>query len=260
MTNGEAKNWTSRRELDPERLTIRFWQEVSAPPVAEMSGTWIIEPVGDRETRLRLRHEYRAIDDDPAGLAWIDRAVDTNSNAELPSLKDSVERATAATAADHTLSFSDTMLIDGAVEDVYDFVNDAHLWSDRLPHVQNVRLTEPTPGLQTLRMDTRTKDGSTHTTESVRVCFRHHKIAYKQTTTPALMTTHTGYWLFEPDPRGTGVLATAGHTVVVNPDNIDRVLGADADLPRARAFIQGALSTNSMATLAHAKGYAESRR
>jgi len=74
--------------------------------------------------------------------------------------------------------------IEGRAQDAYDFVNEAHLWKDRLPHVAQVELTEKTPGLQTLRMDTLTKDGSSHTTESVRVCFPHRQISYKQTTLP----------------------------------------------------------------------------
>lgn len=255
--NGTAKNWVSRRILDPAALRITFWQEVSAAPVAEMSGTWIVERMGDGATRLRLRHEYRAIDDDPDGLAWIDRAVDSNSRAELPGLKAAVELATRHERL--TMSFADTVRINGSAKDVYDFVNDAHLWSERLPHVASVKLTEDTPGLQVLRMDTRTRDGSVHTTESVRVCFPHHKIAYKQTTLPALMTLHTGYWLFEEDAADPAVvLATSQHTVIINEANITAVLGPDADVARAREFVRTALSGNSGATLGHAKAYAES--
>ena len=257
--NGEAKNWTSRRVLDPKAMSIRFWQEVSAPPVAEMNGTWIIEPVAAGETRLRLLHEYRAIDDRPEDLDWIEKAVDTNSRSELPSLKASVEHATQA--AELTMSFSDTVRINGAAKDVYDFINDAHLWSERLPHVVTVKLTEDTPGLQVLRMDTQAKDGSTHTTESVRVCFPHYKIAYKQTTLPALMTLHTGYWLLEAAPDDAdAILATSQHTVVINAANITSVLGADAGVAQAREFVRAALSANSTATLRHAKAYAESQR
>jgi aromatase len=257
MANGEAKSWTSRRVLDPAALRIRFWQEVSAPPVAEMSGTWIMEPLGERRTRLRLLHEYRAVDDDPAGLAWIDRAVDTNSRAELPSLKASVEQA--AQADELTLSFADTVWINGSAKDVYDFINDAHLWPERLPHVTRVTLTEDAPGLQVLRMETLTRDGSAHTTESVRVCLPYHKIAYKQTTLPALMSVHTGYWLLEQSPDDpTRVAATSQHTVVINPANITKVLGPDAGLSDAREFVHRALSANSMATLTHAGEYAES--
>ncbi|MFJ4367799.1 aromatase/cyclase [Streptomyces chartreusis] len=255
--NGEAKSWTSRRDLDPEALRITFHQEVSAPPVAEMSGTWIVEALGEQETRLRLLHSYRAVDDDPEGLKWIDEAVDRNSSEELPGVKAGLEEATRT--AELTLSFEDSVRVEGSAKDLYDFVNEADRWTERLPHVSTVTLTEDTPGLQVLRMDTRAVDGSTHTTESVRVCFPHQRIAYKQTTLPALMTLHTGHWTFRTDEDGT-VTATSQHTVVLNPDNITRVLGADAAVPEARKFVRDALGANSRATLEHAKRYAEDRR
>ncbi|POX46518.1 aromatase/cyclase [Streptomyces sp. Ru72] len=253
--NGEAKNWTSRRTLDPGNLRIEFRQEVSTPPVAAMGGTWIIEPVSATESRVRLLHDYRAVDDDPQGLEWIDEAVDRNSRSELAALKANVELAHAA--EDLTFSFEDTVHIAGSAKDVYDFINEAHLWSERLPHVATVRLTEDTPGLQTLEMDTRAKDGSTHTTKSYRVTFPDRKIAYKQVTLPALMTLHTGYWTFAETENG--VAASSQHTVTVNTANIAAVLGADATVEDAKTFVQDALSTNSRATLGHAKDYAEAR-
>ncbi|MFJ4774537.1 aromatase/cyclase [Streptomyces uncialis] len=255
--NGEAKHWTSIRELDPDGLRIEFRQEVSAPPVASMRGTWIVEPQGDDTSRLRLLHEYRAIDDDPEGLAWIDQAVDRNSRVELPSVKAGLEEVTRA--AELALSFVDTVTVDGSAKDLYDFVNEADRWSERLPHVSEVKLTEDTPGLQVLRMETLTADGSAHTTESVRVCFPHHKIVYKQTTLPALMNLHTGYWLFEEGADGV-TRASSQHTVVLNAENITKVLGADATVADAREFIRNALGGNSRATLGHAKDYAQARR
>ncbi|MFI6571447.1 aromatase/cyclase [Nocardia fluminea] len=254
--NGEAKTWISRRVLDPDQLRITFWQEVSAPPVAQMSGTWIIEP-REEGTELRLLHSYRAIDDDPDGLAWIEKAVDDNSRAELPGLKAAVESA--VRTADLTLSFVDSVEIAGAASDVYDFVNEANLWTERLPHVASVQLTEDTPGVQALRMDTLTKDGSSHTTESVRVCFPQHRIAYKQTTLPALMALHTGYWEFRTNPDGT-TTASSQHTVIIEAARITEILGPDAGVPEARTFLRDALGGNSRATLNHAKNYAEARR
>jgi aromatase len=253
--NGEAKNWTSRRVLDPDALRIDFRQEVSTPPVAAMGGAWVIQPLAGDRCRVRLLHDYRAIDDDPDSLAWIDAAVDRNSRAELAGLKTNLELATASD--DLLLSFEDTVRINGSAKDVYDFINEANLWKDRLPHVARVVLEEPTPGLQTLEMDTLTKDGSSHTTRSVRVCFPHNRIVYKQTTLPGLMTLHTGRWEFVED--ASGVLATSQHTVVVNPANITAVLGPDAGVPEAREFVRNALSTNSRATLGYARDYAESR-
>ncbi|MCX4590648.1 aromatase/cyclase [Streptomyces sp. NBC_01549] len=254
--NGEAKNWTSRRELDPEALRITFRQEVTAPPVAAMGGTWIIEPLGENESRVRLLHDYRAIDDDPHDLLWIDQAVDRNSRSELAALKKNVEFAHAA--EELTFSFEDTVYVDGSAKDVYAFINEANLWSERLPHVATVRLEEDTVGLQTLEMDTRAKDGSVHTTKSYRVTFPHQHIAYKQVTLPALMTLHTGHWTFTDTDQG--VAATSQHTVTLNTDNIARVLGDAATVADARAYVHTALSTNSRATLTHAKAFAENRR
>ncbi|BFU42694.1 aromatase/cyclase [Krasilnikovia sp. MM14-A1004] len=251
--NGEAKNWSSRRRLDEDNLRIEFRQEVSTPPVGAMGGTWIIEPIAADRCLVRLLHDYRAVDGDPEKLAWIDRAVDRNSTAELAALKENAELA----GADRLLTFEDTVEISAPAKAVYDFINEADRWPQRLPHVARVRLTEDTPGLQLLEMDTRAKDGSEHTTTSVRVCFPDEKIVYKQIRVPALMTLHTGQWSFVE--RAGGVTVTSQHTVVINEANIARVLGASADLARAREYVRTALSTNSLATLRHAKDHAERR-
>jgi aromatase len=255
--NGAAKNWTSRRVLNPAERRIEFRQEVSTPPVAAMGGTWIIETISDQQCKVRLLHDYRAIDDDPEGLKWIDEAVDRNSRSELAALKANVERISGPNE-DLLMSFEDTIRIQGSLKDVYDFLNEANLWKERLAHVARVELTEDEPGLQTLEMDTRTKDGSTHTTKSVRVCFPHNKIVYKQITLPALMTVHTGYWLLEE--AGDSVYATSQHTVVINTENITKILGEEAGVAEARDFVKKALSGNSSATLGYAKDHAEARR
>ncbi|MFE2286519.1 aromatase/cyclase [Streptomyces sp. NPDC059443] len=253
--NGQPKNWTSRRTLDPEGLRITFRQEVTTNPVASMGGEWIIEPLGEDSSRVRLLHDYRAIDDDAHDLLWIDEAVDKNSRSELAALKVNVEFAHGA--EDVTFSFEDTVAIAGSAKDAFDFINEADLWEERLPHVATVRLTEDTPGLQTLEMDTRAKDGSVHTTKSHRVTFPHHKIAYKQVTLPALMTLHTGYWTFRDTLEG--VTASSQHTVTLNTHNITAILGPDATIADARSYVHTALSTNSLATLNHAKTYAENK-
>ncbi|MGY1683319.1 aromatase/cyclase [Geodermatophilus sp. SYSU D01176] len=255
--NGAVKSWISRRVIDPGNLRINFRQEVSAPPVAAMGGTWLIEPCSDVASRVRLLHTYSAVGDDPDALAWIDRAVDHNSRAELAALKAGAESA-AGEGHDLAFSFEDTVTIHGAVRDVYDFLYQAGMWQERLPHVSRVVLTEDTPGLQTLEMDTRTQDGATHTTKSIRACFPHAKIVYKQFALPALMRVHTGFW--QLDDGEDGITATSQHFVEVNPDTIAVVLGPDAGPPEARAFIRSALGANSLATLRHARAYAESRR
>jgi aromatase len=254
--NGEVKNWTSHRVLDPDGLRIGFRQEVSAPPVAEMAGAWVIESTGPATARIRLLHDYRAIDDDPAGLAWIEQAVDRNSTAELDALKSNLEQYAAGEGL--AFSFAVAVAVDGSAKDVYEFLDQAQQWEHRLPHVARVVLTEDTPGLQTLEMVTLTKDGSAHTTRSIRVCFPYHRIVYKQTTLPALMTLHTGCW--DIVENESDVTVSSEHTVVLNPAMITTVLGPDGGIAEARAYVREALSANSTATLGHAKDFAESLR
>jgi aromatase len=251
--NGEAKTWTSRRVLDPDGRRVEFRQERSQPPVGAMGGTWIIEPDAAGEARVRLLHDYRAVDADPDHLTWIDDAVDRNSRAELGALKAGAEMA--ANSAGLLLDFSDSVDVHGSAKDVFDFINEAQLWPERLPHVSHVMLREDTPGLQVLAMDTKTKDGSVHTTESVRVAFPHHKIVYKQVKVPPLMTLHTGEWLISEN--GDGVSVSSRHTVALSEANITSVLGEGATVADARSFVRDALGGNSMATLRHAKQYAE---
>ncbi|MGF0171734.1 aromatase/cyclase [Streptomyces sp. Marseille-Q5077] len=250
--NGAAKTWTSRRRLVPTEGRIEFRQEVSSPPVAAMGGAWLVEARGEDRCRVRLLHDYRAVDDDPEALEWIATAVDRNSRAELGALKTEAEAA--LRGAQVRLTFEDTTQIAGRAEDVYQFIDAAHLWAQRLPHVARVNLQDD-GGLQLLEMDTRAVDGTTHTTTSVRVCLAPDRIHYKQTQLPALMTLHTGQWRFEENADG--VLATSQHTVSVNEANIAAVLGPDAGLDDARAMVRKALGTNSLSTLAHAKAHIE---
>lgn len=252
--NGTVKNWTSRRVLDPEGLRIDFRQEVSAPPIAEMGGAWVIEERPEGGSRVRLLHDYRAID--PSELEWIDGAVDRNSRSELDALKANIERV--HSARELTFSFEDTIRVEGSVKDTYDFVNDAGLWPERLPHVAAARFETDDAGVQTLEMDTRSQDGTVHTTKSHRIAFPHDRIVYKQSTLPALMDLHTGRWTFEEE--GTEVLATSQHTVVINADNVTAVLGEGATIADARKYVREALSANSGATLRLAKAHAENGR
>lgn len=251
--NGEARNWTSRRILEPQQRRINFQQTVSAPPVASMGGAWIIEQIAPEASRVRLLHEYRAIDDDPHSLVWIDQAVDRNSRSELAALKTNVEAVHAA--AELMFTFEDTVHVGGRPEDVFAFINDADQWPERLPHVARVGFAEDAHGLQTLEMDTVARDGSTHTTKSYRVVLPDHGIAYKQVTLPALMSLHTGRWSVRRS--GDGVTATSRHTVMINTENIARILGPEATVADAKEYVRTALSTNSLATLGHAKAYAE---
>ncbi|ONI76383.1 cyclase [Actinosynnema sp. ALI-1.44] len=242
--NATTKTWVSRRTLDPLGRVITFRQEVSSPPVASMGGTWFITETAAGQTTVTLEHDYTAIDDAPENVAWIDQAIDRNSHAELRALKTAAEKAT------HTVSFADKVTFEGSAEHIYDFLHRADQWPRRVPHVARVVLTEESPGLQTLEMDTRTADGATHTTKSIRVCLPHHLIAYKQLEPPALLTMHTGRWEIE------GNTLTAQHTYTIKPEAVSTILGDQATMSDSAEFVRKALSGNSTATMRLACAYA----
>ncbi|MDQ1016510.1 aromatase/cyclase [Streptomyces afghaniensis] len=254
MANGRTKSWTSRRVLDRERRRVEFRQEQSAAPVRSMRGTWIVEPLGTDRSRLTLLHDFTVAGDIASDVEWVERATDTNSRAELASLKELAERW--ARLDDLTLSFEDSVRVAGSAESVYEFLYRVRDWPELVPHVSRLDVVEDEPGVQVMSMDTRTADGSSHTTESVRVCFPHAgRIVYKQTVTPALMSAHIGEWQVVPDISG--VTVVSHHSVVVREENIRRVLGEKAGVAEARRYLREALGRNSGVTLDLAKQHAE---
>ncbi|MFJ5310109.1 aromatase/cyclase [Streptomyces sp. NPDC088350] len=252
FANGEVRSWTSRRELDRTALRVTFRQEVSSAPVASMGGEWVVE-AGPGGSSVMLLHDFAVVDDDPAAREWVQRAVDTNSEAELAALKSAAESLSAEPRA--LLSFADHVDIAGPAEAVYDFLWRADLWEERLPHVSRLVLTEPDDDLQTVEMDTRSADGSVHTTKSVRVGFGPNRLVYKQTRVPPLMSAHTGRWVVEPTENG--VRASSHHAVVLRTDRVRDLLGVAATLDSARDLVRNALGGNSTATLTLAKQAAE---
>lgn len=252
--NGTPKSWTSVRVLDKDNLKIEFRQEISAHPVAEMGGAWVLEAVTEHTTKVRLLHDYRAVADDPDALEWISRAVDTNSRSELHALRVNIQLADQL--RDVTFSFDDSIEINAPATRAYEFINQAQLWSERLPHVVDSTFSEDEAGLQTLELQTRSANGSIHTTKSYRIAFADRRIVYKQITLPPLLALHTGCWTFV-EGSGTTTKVTSQHTVVLNTKKISETLGEGATITDAREYVHRALSTNSRATLEHTRRHCE---
>ncbi|MEU3921928.1 aromatase/cyclase [Streptomyces sp. NPDC029004] len=253
--NGSVTSWTSVRLLDPELRRVDFRQQVPASSVEAMGGTWIVEARGGDRSQLTLLHDFVVPGDAAETVAWVQRATDTNSRAQLDSLKDMAEKWTRLD--DLVLLFEDSVRVNGPAELVYDFLYRAVDWPELAPHVRRVELTEQAPGVQEMSMDASGADGAIHTTESVRICFPHAgRIVFKQTAPPALMAAHTGEWSVEPD--ATGVTVTAQHQVVLNEADIEPVLGEGAGLASARRRVREDLGRAGTLMLALAKQHAES--
>lgn len=243
--NGTVAHWTSRRVLDRERRYVSFRQEHSTPPVTSMSGGWLFRPLSSGGTEIVLRHRFTVADDDPASVAAVTAALDRNSERELAALG---RLASCGHLVDEVVfAFSDIVELPVSAAEAYAFVAHAERWPDLLSHVTRVELAESRAGIQHMEMDTLTPDGSQHTTRSVRVCRDGEWIAYKQQITPRLLAGHSGNWSFADSPSG--AVATARHTVVINPAAVAEILGPDATLADARAQVRSALGHNSRATL-----------
>lgn len=255
MANDELRTWRSRRTLRPEQHRIEFEQIEPRHPVAAMGGAWTVEDTPDG-CAVTLDHFYAAVDDDASSLQRMHRAVDTNSTAELAHLKQAAERG--QDEYDLYVDFADSLTFSGSVRDAYDFIYDAAKWPERLPHVLGLQLREDDDGLQVMRMDTRAKDGSVHTTVSGRVCTPDTSIVYKQTTLPPALKAHNGAWLFAPAPDG-AVTVTARHRVILDPDGIAALPSPPASLADARTAVRDSLGANSRATLALARDFIEAR-
>ncbi|MEV0119110.1 aromatase/cyclase [Streptomyces sp. NPDC050844] len=250
--NDEVKSWQSRRRLDPQALTIGFRQERSTAPATSMGGQWQVRPLSEARCEVVLLHDFTALDDAPRNVEWINRALDRNSEAELGRMKSTAESA--GQLGELLCTFEDRVRIEAPGAEVHAFLWRGEQWQERLPHVARVKLTEPEGDIQVLEMDTIAKDGSRHTTESVRVSLGSSRIVYKQLRVPPLLTAHVGAWLLEESQGVT--TAVARHTVVINPSSVT-LLGPDTTVAGARAFIRDALGTNSLATLRHAKEFTE---
>lgn len=251
QVNGAVTNWTSRRSLDPGRHYVGFRQQRPFAPLTSMGGGWLFRPLPDGRTEVALRHRFSVAGDAPEAVRRVLDALDRNSAEELAALARIAELG--HPLQDVVFSFTDVVPLGNSPEEAYDFVNRADLWAERLPHVRRVRLTEDVPGVQSLEMDTVTADGSAHTTRSVRVCEASSWIAYKQYVLPKLLLGHSGLWTFSDGEEGP--VATARHTVAIDPAAVTEVLGAQATLADARAFVREALGRNSMTTMTHAAAH-----
>ncbi|WP_282700360.1 SRPBCC family protein [Streptomyces sp. CC219B] len=241
--------WVALRTLRPGELRVDYRQETTQAPVADMGGSWIVEPLSERTCRVRLLHDCRPATDEPATLEFIADTLDHNSTAELAALREAAERE----AADERLvvRIEDTARVGGSAADVYEFLADAAAWPGRIPHIVSVDARDGGDNVQLLDWVTHTERGVDHPSKVVRVLFPPDRIVYRHLLLPPLAAVHTGDYTVTQD--GDAVVVSSRHTVVLSESGV-------TDVAEAVAFTRRALSTSSREVLARAKEFAERRR
>ncbi|AKH82318.1 hypothetical protein AA958_08855 [Streptomyces sp. CNQ-509] len=237
---------------DPDALTLGFRYEGPRPPAAGRSGTWRIRPAAGG-CEVVLDQAYAAAGDAPERLARLRAAAEADAESGLESLKQAAEHADRI--GDVLLTFADELEIAAAPAAVHDFLWRAGAWAELVPHVARAALTEVSPRAQFLELDTVLPDGSTHTTESVRVRPGPGRIVSKRLRLPALLAAHLTEWSFTETAGG--VRAVHRHTAVLRPEAMPDFPGAGATLAEARAHVRKALGTASRETLRCARAAVE---
>ncbi|MDT6987475.1 SRPBCC family protein [Streptomyces lusitanus] len=258
--NGEIRSWTTRRVLDPVAHRIDFRQEVLPRPVTSMGGSWTVEPRGAERSLVTLRNDFAVTGNARADVDWVKRATAANTRAALTNLRQLADRW--RRLDDLVLSFEESAHIDAAVEPVYAFLHRFGDRADAVPGATRTDLAESAPGVQLMTVELRAADGTTRTTESVRIGFPHAgRIVYKDirdTEQPALLAAHTGEWSVEPDAWGTGVTVVARHHAVLDEEGVRQRYGEGAQAVRlAREALRARLAGQSAAALRLAREHAE---
>ncbi|BCL32533.1 SRPBCC family protein [Streptomyces aurantiacus] len=237
---------TQHRTLDSDGLRVAFEDTVEST-LAGVHGAWVLRAVSADKTEIELTQDTSALTS-PEAVA---RAEGARSD-----LLSTVAYAAGnrQELSDLVVDFRDPLFAAGSPEDAYKILYEADRWPERLAHVSRIDMTEDVPGIQFFDMDTTTSDGAPHTTRSVRICFPHSKIVYKQIGLPALLDAHTGHWLFTPTREG--IVVESRHVAVIKPSALP-VLGEGTTVEDARRYLRRVLSTNSMTNLRLAKEFAE---
>jgi aromatase len=195
----QLRTWTTHRRLDPDRLSVTFQQDVPEPPMAFMRGEWRLQRVRDDLTQVSLSHTFRAVDDDPANVTWIEDLTDRVSTGQLTSLGDF-----AALGAEARFVVEHSARLRCPVDTAYAFVRNTVGWVGVLPQVETATLRASKGQMQLVDLTIR-QDGDERSSRVARVCCPGTHIAFKNLTPQPPVVAHVGSWHFESTADGTVV-------------------------------------------------------
>ncbi|MEU6995763.1 SRPBCC family protein [Streptomyces sp. NPDC046465] len=256
LAQDQVISWTSERLQDLAGRCISFRQDLLMEPATSMAGRWQVTERAAGRCRLSVEHEFTTAPGRPQDGERLAELTAAGSRSALQGLQFLAERWHRLDQL--TLSFAETLRVQGPPELVYHVLYDAARWPGRLPHVRGIALREPHAGIQQVTLDLAAADGTgRHSESGLRICFPHAgRIVHKATSPRPLLNAHCGEWSVLPDEHGVTVVAQ--HHVILCEESIEQVLGAGATLADARSRIRAQLGHESRQTLQLARRHAES--
>lgn len=230
----ELRSWTSRRLLRPDVRRVTFQQDVPEPPVASMRGEWRFDPLGDDRTEVTLSHVYRAVDDDPGGIAWIEDLADRVSSGQLAALRGVA--ALGGLSGEARVSFQDRAQLGCRAEIAYDYLWDEAGWAGRLPHVTEVSPVRTGGDMHLLDLKIEEADGTLRGSRVARVRLPGSRIAFKVLDPARPIAAHTGWW--QVASAADGCRVTMRNDVAIRHDLVADALGVDAAPDDVRTYVE----------------------
>ncbi|MCF6525775.1 SRPBCC family protein [Streptomyces sp. JJ36] len=252
-----VEHWVALRRVDDKARRVEFRPEEVAPPLREMTRTWVVEPAGEGACEVRLEHAFRLREDDPEAAGAVARTAGEIARRELAAVRDAAELAAASPGL--LLTVEDTVTLGAPAERVYAVLRDAAGWPAVMAHVLRADVRESGHGAHLLEMETLERRGGTFTTRTARVGVPHRRIAYKQLLLPPLGSSHHVCWDLVPGADG-GTAVVSRQTVVLHEPGVAAVLGEGTDLETARGFVRDELSSKVRLILDAARQHLEYKR
>jgi aromatase len=238
--DGAVEHWVALRRVDEDALRVEFRPESLPPQLESMLRTWVVEPAADGGSVVRLEHEFRLKDEDPAAAETTLATVEGIARSEVAAVREAAELA--ALRPEALVTVEDTVTVAAPAAEVFAALYGAGDWPAYMGHVARADVRGEGDGhTHVLELDTIERHGGTFTTRAARVGLPHAKIAYKQLLLPPLGASHHVRWLLTEQDGATVVRSV--QTVVIKESGVAAVLGEGASTETARGFVQTELSS-----------------
>jgi aromatase len=255
--NNEVFTWVSHRRLYKEAHVIDFIQEKPSPLLKKMSGSWRVDKC-DRGVVLSIEHRFSLLDSvkgiiegvntQEDALKFMHKTIAKNSNAELLSIKDILEKGIPQSTND--FEFEESIVIPVSKDKAYDLLKNVRLWPSLLPHCRDIHVNYDDNCNQEFVMKVDVK-GEVENIRSIRKCTL-NKIEYFQPEPPPVLNEHRGYWTVVGNDSESKI--TSWHAIKINQGKASQLLKTET-VKQSFDIIRQAINNNSMQTMQAIKLY-----